>query len=85
MKIFVLLIAIAVASALGVVYMKHRTRLLFSEIQKLQQMNEAYDEALAQLQFEQNRWGDRERIEREARDRLGMVFPDASSVISIKP
>ena len=85
MKIFVLLIVIAVASALGVVYMKHRTRLLFSEIQKLQQMNEAYDEALAQLQFEQNRWGDRERIEREARDRLGMVFPDASSVISIKP
>jgi cell division protein FtsL len=85
MKIFVLLIAIAVASALGVVYMKHRTRLLFSEIQKLQQMNEAYDEALAQLQFEQNRWGDRERIEKEARDRLGMVFPDASAVISIKP
>jgi len=68
-----------------VVHMKYRTRLLFSEIQRLQQANEAYDEALAQLQFEQNRQADRERIEREARARLGMNVPDPATIISIKP
>jgi cell division protein FtsL len=85
MRLFVLLAVIVVASALGVVHMKYRTRLLFSEIQRLQQANEAYDEALAQLQFEQNRQADRERIEREARARLGMTVPDPATIISIKP
>ncbi|TSA01890.1 MAG: cell division protein FtsL [Methylococcus sp.] len=85
MRMFLLLVAIAVASALGVVHMKYRTRLLFSEIQRLQQINEAYDETLAQLQFEQNRWAERERIERQARDHLGMDLPDPTNMISIKP
>ncbi len=85
MRMFLLLVAVAVASALGVVHMKYRTRLLFSEIQRLQQINEAYDESLAQLQFEQNRWAERERIERQARDHLGMDLPDPSNMISIKP
>ncbi|MFZ4652818.1 MAG: cell division protein FtsL [Methylococcaceae bacterium] len=85
MRMFLLLVAIAVASALGVVHMKYRTRLLFSEIQRLQQINEAYDETLAQLQFEQNRWAERERIERQARDHLGMDLPDPANMISIKP
>ena len=85
MRMFLLLVAVAVASALGVVHMKYRTRLLFSENQRLQQINEAYDETLAQLQFEQNRWAERERIERQARDHLGMDLPDPSNMISIKP
>ena len=85
MRMFLFLVAIAVASALGVVHMKYRTRLLFSEIQRLQQINEAYDETLAQLQFEQNRWAERERIERQARDHLGMDLPDPANMISIKP
>ena len=85
MRMFLLLVAVAVASALGVVHMKYRTRLLFSEIQRLQQINEAYDETLAQLQFEQNRWAERERIERQARDHLGMDLPDPANMISIKP
>ena len=79
------LIVIAVASALGVVHMKYRTRLLFSEIQRLQQVNDAYDEALAQLQLEQNRWAERSRIDKEARERLGMMPPDPATIISIKP
>ena len=79
------MVVIAMASALGVVHMKYRTRLLFSEIQRLQQANEAYDEAYALLQFEQNRQADRERIEREARARLGMTVPDPATIISIKP
>lgn len=85
MKALLLLIVIAMISALGVVQMKYRTRLLFSDVQKLQLINEAYDEELAQLQFEQNKWAERERIEREASTRLGMILPDQGSIISIQP
>jgi cell division protein FtsL len=85
MKMLLLLIMVAMFSALGVVQMKYRTRLLFSEVQKLQLINEAYDEELAQLQFEQNKWAERERIEREASTRLGMILPDRDTIISIQP
>ena len=85
MKALLFLVIVAVVSALSVVHMKYRTRLLFSEVQSLQQMNEAYDESLAQLQFEQNKWAERERIEREARTRLGMLLPVRESIISIQP
>jgi len=65
--------------------MKYRTRLLFSEVQRQQQINEAYDEELAQLQFEQNKWSERERIEQTAQNKLGMTLPEPSSIISITP
>lgn len=80
-----MLVVVAVASALGVVHMKYRTRLLFSEVQRQQQMNEAYDEELAQLQFEQNKWSERERIEHAAQSQLGMSLPEPTAIISITP
>jgi cell division protein FtsL len=85
MRVLLLLIFIAVASALGVVYMKHRTRMLFAEFQREQQVIDVYEEELAQLQLEQNTWSERSRIERAARSNLDMVFPARESVISIKP
>lgn len=85
MKMLLLLVIVAVASALGVVHMKYRTRLLFSEIQRLQQINEGFDESLAQLQLEQNHWAERSRIDKEARERLGMSPPDPATIISIRP
>lgn len=85
MKIMLMLVLVAVASALGVVHMKYRTRLLFSEVQRQQQINEAYDEELAQLQFEQNKWSERERIEKSAQNQLGMSLPEPTAIISITP
>ena len=85
MKVLLLLILLAMFSALSVVQMKYRTRLLFSEVLKLQQVNEAYDEEFARLQFEQNKWAERERIEKEASTRLGMILPEPDAIISIKP
>ena len=85
MKVLLLLVVIAVASALGVVQMKYRTRLLFSEVQRLQQLNEATDEELVQLQFQQNQWSERNRVQQEASGRLGMSLPGPASIISIQP
>lgn len=85
MKVLLLLVVVAVASALGVVHMKYRTRLLFSEVQRLQQLNEAADEELVQLQFQQNQWSERNRVQQEASGRLGMSLPAPASIISIQP
>lgn len=85
MKVLLFLVSATVASALAVVDLKYRTRLLFSEVQRLQQANDAYEEELAQLQFEQNKWAERERVDKIARDRLGMTLPDADSIIPLKP
>jgi cell division protein FtsL len=76
---------LVVASALGVVYTKYRSRMLFAEIQRLEQELEAYDVELGQLQLEQNTWAEHSRIERLARGRLGMVLPQRESIIRINP
>ena len=85
MRLLLVLVAVAVASALGVVYTKYRTRMLFAEVQRLQQINDAHDEELGRLQLEQNTWAEHSRIERMARSRLGMVLPGRDSIVYIKP
>lgn len=85
MRSTLVLLIILVASALGVVYTKYRSRMLFAEIQRLEQELEAYDTELGQLQLEQNTWAEHSRIERLARTKLGMGLPLRESTIYIKP
>ncbi|MEW6038359.1 MAG: cell division protein FtsL [Pseudomonadota bacterium] len=80
-----LLSVVAVCSALGVVYAKYRTRMLFAEVQRLELALNQYDVELGQLQLEQNTWAEHGRIERLARSRLGMTLPARESIIYIKP
>ena len=80
-----LLSVVAVGSALGVVYAKYRTRMLFAEVQRLELTLNQYDVELGQLQLEQNTWAEHGRIERLARGRLGMTVPARESIIYIKP
>ncbi|QSA95933.1 cell division protein FtsL [Methylococcus sp. EFPC2] len=85
MRGLLLLLTLVLASALAVVYTKYRSRMLFAEIQRLEQELEAYEVEWGQLQLEQNTWAERSRIERLARTRLGMVLPQRESIIYIKP
>lgn len=85
MRRLLLLLLIVVASALGVVYTKYRSRMLFAEIQRLEQELDAYEVEWGQLQLEQNTWAEHSRIERLARSRLAMVLPQRQSIIYIKP
>ena len=84
MRFLLLLIVLAVGSALAVVYTKYRSRMLFAEIQRLEQVIDAAEEEFGQLQLEQNTWAEHSRIERLARTRLGMVLPSRESIIYIK-
>ena len=81
MKTASVLLALLVASALGVIYAKYRSRMLFAEVQRLEQALEAYDVELGQLQLEQNTWAEHSRIEKLARSRLGMLLPARESII----
>lgn len=85
MKLVFLLAMLVVASALAVVHTKYRTRMVFAEIQRLQQELEVYDVELGQLQLEQNTWAEHGRVERYARSRLDMVLPARESVLYIRP
>lgn len=85
MRSVLVLLVIVVASALGVVYTKYRSRMLFAEIQRLEQELDAYEVELGQLQLEQNTWAEHSRIERLARTRLGMELPRRESTIYVKP
>jgi cell division protein FtsL len=85
LKLVFLLAMLVVASALAVVHTKYRTRMVFAEIQRLQQELEVYDVELGQLQLEQNTWAEHGRVERYARSRLDMVLPARESILYIRP
>ena len=82
----VALLAIAVlASALGVVYAKHRSRVLFAELDALQQQRDAMNTEWGQLQLELSTWANQNRIERIARRKLRMHNVDFDQVVMIRP
>jgi cell division protein FtsL len=85
MRTLLLLILIAMGSALAVVYTKYRTRLLFAEVQALEQMLDEYDEEWGQLQLEQKTWAEHSRIERMTQTRLGMMLPGRDSILYLNP
>ncbi len=82
----VALLAVAVlASALGVVYAKHRSRTLFVELDILQQRRDAMNVEWGQLQLELSTWATQSRIEQIARRRLRMKNVDFDDVVMMRP
>ena len=75
------LLALAVASALAVVVQKHESRRLFVELQGLEQQRDRLQVEWSRLRLEQGAWSTHGRVERLARERLGMVPPDRDAVV----
>lgn len=80
-----LLIAAVLVSAIVVIYVKHENRRSFVELQVLQKHRDEMVVYWGQLQLEQGAWATHGRVEQLARTRLGMVTPDAKSLVLIKP
>lgn len=77
------LLLLVVVSALSVVYVTHESRRMFT---RLQQLNAQRDELVVdwwRLQIEESYWSTHARIDREARERLGMHIPQPSDVIIV--
>ena len=79
------LFAVVMVSAIGLVYSKHKTRVLFVELQRLNKEVVSLDTEWGRLQLEQSAWSDHGRIERIARERLDMSIPEAEQVAFIRP
>jgi len=80
-----ILFVAVMATAIGLVYSKHKTRKLFVELQGLNKEVVSLNTEWGRLQLEQSAWSDHGRIEQIARQRLGMVIPEAEQLAFIKP
>jgi len=85
-RVIIGIVALAVVvSALSVIYATHRSRSLFSELQKMQRTRDELDVEWGQLQLEQSAWSNNSRIESIARDKLGMIVPTPGKIVIVKP
>ncbi len=80
-----LLVTIAVAiTALLVVDLRHRNRLLFAELQTVTRERDQLNTEWGQLLLEQGAWSEHRRIEDTARVRLGMALPGSDQVVVVR-
>ena len=71
-----LLLALIVVSSLALITSQHQARKLYNELQNEQAAAKRFEEEIARLQVEQSSWSTPSRIEKVARERLGMRAPD---------
>ena len=79
-KLNLLLLAVLVACAIGLVTSQHRARRLFSELEREQNRSRELDIEYGRLQLEASTWGLHQRVEKIATGLLGMRAPDPRRV-----
>lgn len=79
------LVALVVASALGVVAAQHQSRRLYAEYEREQARTQALEVEWGQLQLEQSTWATHGRVEKLAREKLDMRVPPAGQVLVVEP
>ncbi len=79
----ILLLAV-VGSAIGVVHARQESRRLFVAFNSLEAARDELNVEFGRLQLEQATWAEPQRIERLARDELGMLFPAAADTRVIR-
>ncbi len=83
--LLVVLILACIGSAIGVVHARHRHRLLFVELSRLEKARDELNIEFGRLQLEQATVAESNRIDQIARLRLGMKFPEVGDVVVIRP
>ncbi len=84
-KLNLLLLAVLVACAIGLVTSQHRARKLFSDLEREQNRARELDIEYGRLQLEASTWGLHQRVEKIAVGSLGMRAPDPRRVRVISP
>jgi cell division protein FtsL len=72
--LLLMLLAVTMASAVGVVWTRHESRMLFMELTRLQDQRDDLNVEYGRLELEQATWAEPARIDAEAR-KLGMLDP----------
>jgi cell division protein FtsL len=82
-RLNIILILIALASALSAVSANHRARKLYTELESTQKRMRDLDIEWGQLQLEQSTLAAHVRIAKAAREKLGMKPPAPGQIISV--
>ncbi len=82
-RLNILLLALVIVCALGVVTEQHEARKRFAELDAEQAQAKRLDEEWTQLQLEQSTWATHKRVEAVASQQLGMRLPDASNTLIV--
>lgn len=86
LRLLVALLVVAnVGSAIAVVYARHEHRQLFVALTRLERERDELNIEFGRLQLEQATWAESNRIDQVARNRLGMVFPQADETVVVRP
>jgi cell division protein FtsL len=80
LKLNLVLLAALTACALALVTSQHRTRSLYVELQKEQELAKQLEVEWGQLRLEASTWATHARVEKLATRALGMHVPPASRV-----
>jgi cell division protein FtsL len=75
--------ALCFCSALAVAYFTHLSRQAYMELSSSQKAMDALDVQWSQLQIEESTFSEHGRVDRTARDQLGMSFPALDGTVMI--
>ena len=84
-RVNLLLLALVVACALGVVTSQHQARKLFNDLENEQSATKKLAEEWTQLTLEQGTWATHKRVESLASRSLGMRQPDPGTTVVLAP
>lgn len=82
--LFALLALAAIASGIATVYAKYLTRIHFVQLQELRNQRDTLDVEWNRLRLEEAALSTHVRVERKARDELGMYSPRIDDVLLIE-
>ena len=83
--ILAVLVVANVATALLVVRDRHEHRLAFIALNKLDKARDELNIEFGRLQLEQATWAESNRIDKVARERLGMRTPEPAETVVLRP
>jgi cell division protein FtsL len=83
--LLLVLTAAVLASAIGVVVLRHESRQLFVALQEAEESRDAARVEWSRLQLEQAWLGDAGRVEAQARDELEMRSPEDVRILVTSP
>jgi cell division protein FtsL len=82
LAILLLLGFFVLTQAVGVIYSRQTRRLLHAKLQSLYALRDELQVEWSKLLLEQGTWQSDARVEKIAREQLGMITPDKTNVIT---
>ncbi len=78
------MIALVVATAISVVYVKHISRVEFVALQKLERQRDQLNEEWGRLLLEESTWAGPGQVEQKARNKLSMIVPKPEHIVVVE-